>query len=290
MYTEQVLHSLENFPFQINISGKYAQPICFTDFHLHKEIEIIKILSGAMQVDMQKKSLIIKTGDMLIINSNVPHSSKSIEKNTQQMLFQSDISLMYINPLENIQYPNLYSFLNRAANAYYFLPNRTKENKELSRYLLNIYTEIKNKKEMFETYVRGYLNLFSACLNRNQILTVNNDFINSKTLTKIFPIIDYIDKNYSSAISLNNISAATHLNEYYLCRLFKAATGQTVFNYLNHIRICEAQNLLTKTSLSITDIALSVGFSNAARFDESFKKITGITPLKYRRQAYSVTI
>lgn len=143
---------------------------------------------------------------------------------------------------------------------------------------------------MFETYVRGYLNLFSACLNRNEILTLNHDFINSKTLTKIFPIIDYIDKNYSSAISLNNISAATHLNEYYLCRLFKAATGQTVFNYLNHIRICEAQNLLTKTSLSITDIALSVGFSNTARFDESFKKITGLTPLKYRRQAYSVTI
>lgn len=290
MYTEKIPRSFERFPFRSRVSGIVSEPMSFTDYHLHTEIEIIQPLQGKMQFKIYEDTVTCEIGDILIINSNIPHASRSIEKNTQQRLFQSDISLMYINPLENTLHQHLYSFLNTNTKPYYFLPHSTKLNRELGGYLKNIHNEITNKDDMSETYIKGYLNLLSACLNRNKILVENFETKDNRKLNKILPIVNYIDQNYNLPISLDNISEATHLNEYYLCRIFKAATGQTVFNYINYIRICEAENLLTNTSLSITDIAFSVGFSNISRFDEAFKRITGTTPLKYRKHAYTIKL
>ncbi len=290
MHTEKISRSYEMFPFFSHISGTYNQPIKFTDTHLHKEIEIVQILNGQMRFEINNDSLICDTGDIIIINSNIPHSSESIASNTQQMLFQSDISLIYINSHSDITHPYLYGFLNTNTKPYYLFPRSTKINKELGVYLKNIYNELHLKNDMFETYLRGYLNLLCACLNRNKILIEHIEQKNNNPLNKIMPIVDYIEKNYSHSISLADISETTHLNEYYLCRLFKNATGQTVFNYINYIRIRKAENLLAETALSVTDIAVSVGFANTARFDESFKRTTGTTPLKYRKHAYTAKL
>ncbi len=292
MHTEKISRSSEMFPFYSRISATFNQPLKLTDTHLHKEIEIVQILNGKMCFTIYDKPLICDTGDIIIINSNIPHSSESIAPNTQQMLFQSDISLVYINTQTDITHPYLYGFLNTSTSIkpYYLFPRSTKLNRELGGYIKNIFNELHSKNDVFETYLKGYLNLLCACLNRNKILVQSHEQSNNNNLNKILPVVDFIDKNYSHPITLGNISKATHLNEYYLCRLFKNVTGQTVFNYINYIRICKAENLLAETSLSVTDIAVSVGFANTARFDEAFKRTTGTTPSKFRRHAYTAKL
>ncbi len=58
-------------------------------------------------------------------------------------------------------------------------------------------------------------------------------------------------------------------------------------NYLLKIRVQRAKELLADTDAKICDIALNVGFSNQQRFNEIFKKYTGVTPLKHRKQSKS---
>ena len=85
-------------------------------------------------------------------------------------------------------------------------------------------------------------------------------------------------------MTLQTISERFYISPYYFSRTFKQITGFTFIEYLNGVRIKEAQKLLRKTNLSIGKIAESVGYQNNTHFGRLFKKATGISPLAYRKQ------
>jgi transcriptional regulator GlxA family with amidase domain len=78
------------------------------------------------------------------------------------------------------------------------------------------------------------------------------------------------------------------MSPYYISRMFKEVTGFSFVHYLNLIRVKEAQRLLQRTEMKITDVALSVGFDNFSHFGKTFKSITQTTPREYRKQQRSL--
>ncbi len=96
--------------------------------------------------------------------------------------------------------------------------------------------------------------------------------------------VNFIHNNFERDISLGDIAKFVFLSPSYFTRAFKEETGMSPINYLLKIRIERAKELLADTSIKISDIALSVGFSNQQRFNEMFKKYAGVTPLQYRKQ------
>jgi transcriptional regulator GlxA family with amidase domain len=94
---------------------------------------------------------------------------------------------------------------------------------------------------------------------------------------------NYIHTNFERNISLGDIAKYVFLSPSYFTRAFKEETGMSPINYLIKVRINRARELLEDTGLKISDIALSVGFSNQQRFNEMFKKYTNYTPLQYRK-------
>jgi len=93
----------------------------------------------------------------------------------------------------------------------------------------------------------------------------------------------YILDHYQEEIRLETVAKAVHLSPNYLSALFKKTTGCSFARYLTKVRIAKAKELLENTSLSITDIALEVGFNDPAYFTAVFKRDVGITPLGYRK-------
>lgn len=104
---------------------------------------------------------------------------------------------------------------------------------------------------------------------------------------KVFEIIQFLKSDYSSQITLELLSSRFFISPFYLTRLFKKTTGFTVFEYLQSVRIIEAQRLLKETDRKILDISQSVGFANLSNFGKVFKQLTGTTPLVYRRSKLS---
>lgn len=96
--------------------------------------------------------------------------------------------------------------------------------------------------------------------------------------------INFIHNNFERDISLGNIAKFVFLSPSYFTRAFKEETGMSPISYLLKIRIERAKELLADTGLKISDIALSVGFSNQQRFNEMFKKYARVTPLQYRKK------
>lgn len=97
-----------------------------------------------------------------------------------------------------------------------------------------------------------------------------------------FQIKNYVDKNYYSDISLIALSEKLHLTPSYISRLFKKEFGINLFEYITEIRIQSAKDLLKSTDFKIYEIAERIGFKSTINFDYAFKRITGISPSKYR--------
>jgi AraC-like DNA-binding protein len=80
------------------------------------------------------------------------------------------------------------------------------------------------------------------------------------------------------------IAEEVGLSPEYLSSKFKKVTGINLPNFINQKKIQEAQKLLAFTSMSLSDISESLAFSNQSYFQAIFKKVTGITPLSYRKE------
>ncbi len=88
----------------------------------------------------------------------------------------------------------------------------------------------------------------------------------------------YTDCNLSSTFIADELG----LSRDYFLRLFKAQSGASVSDYLNHIRTQEACRLLKESKMTVSEVAQSVGYSSIKTFNRVFTKAIGITPGKYR--------
>lgn len=95
----------------------------------------------------------------------------------------------------------------------------------------------------------------------------------------------FLFENYARSLSLSEIAWEVRLSGEHLCRSFKEETGHTVFAYLRQVRIEAAKGLLTSSKLKITEIAERCGFGSSSVFSRTFQKMTGTTPVDYRRDA-----
>lgn len=98
-------------------------------------------------------------------------------------------------------------------------------------------------------------------------------------------ILSYLWQHYQDAFTLDDIASHFFITKYHLCRVFKAATGSTVMEHLNSIRLLHACRLLQNTEESITGISHICGFHSSAYFTRLFKETLGVTPRVYRKNS-----
>ncbi|MCG7381601.1 response regulator [Paenibacillus sp. ACRRY] len=99
----------------------------------------------------------------------------------------------------------------------------------------------------------------------------------------ISEIKEYVTDHYDEPISLAELAARFYMNPYYLSQYFKQKTGETYLNFLTHIRISKAKELLEQTDMKVYEICHKVGYSDAQHFARMFEKWTGFKPREYRK-------
>jgi AraC family transcriptional regulator len=93
----------------------------------------------------------------------------------------------------------------------------------------------------------------------------------------------YIEEHLAEQISLATLAALVRLSPFHFSRAFKQSFGVPPIRYHGNRRIEQAKILLTKPHPSVTDIGLTVGFSETSSFTSAFRKTTGLTPTAYHR-------
>jgi AraC-like DNA-binding protein len=97
----------------------------------------------------------------------------------------------------------------------------------------------------------------------------------------VLSVVNFIQKNLTSNIQGKDIADHVHISRSAMCKKFKAETGQTVHEYLSHMRIEEAKRLLRSTNKTVSDIANYLCYSSQSHFQNAFKKAVGLTPVAY---------
>ena len=97
-------------------------------------------------------------------------------------------------------------------------------------------------------------------------------------------LLVYIQSHYTEKITLAMLAQEFHLTEKYISWYFKEHFSISFMQYVSHLRMTRAKDLLLTTELSITEVALSCGYPSVNLFIRSFKEMHGATPLQYRKQ------
>lgn len=101
---------------------------------------------------------------------------------------------------------------------------------------------------------------------------------------RVEQVIAYLKEHVRERVTREDLAAAMGLHPDHLGKMFKRATGKTVNDYLNSLRIQEALRMITETDAGVTHIAFAVGFESLATFYRIFQKEIGESPAAYRER------
>lgn len=248
--------------------------------HLHTEAEFLQIKEGQMLCFSANEEIVGNPGDIIMINRNLPHSTK-LAPCSMYNLFQINLESFTIGASKEQRH--LSSFLNENKHPIYHFKSDSGVTLELNRCLDEILSETKNCRSAYEIMVKSLVYKIVGILYRNEVIDDYFSIISKDKLEKIMPALIYMENHYTEEITLEQISDANHLNSQYFSRLFKKITGRNVFDYVTHLRISKAQNMLLHTDKAIVDIAFESGYSSISSFNKSFCKIVGSAPSYYKK-------
>ncbi|MBQ7363164.1 MAG: helix-turn-helix transcriptional regulator [Clostridia bacterium] len=188
----------------------------------------------------------------------------------------------------------LESEIDGTMNKYYIHFRSSSQSLSLYRFLSGNYSveEGPLTQPLFDTVVENYTkNTHQAHMKvRGAMSLLLSDFFEKtegsrRELERFGTVLSYIEKNYTSSISLSELASLMSISPLYFSNYFKATFRISPKQYILNKRLAEAQRLLLETDMTVKEIASTVGFENENYFSEFFSAKIGVSALKYRKRA-----
>ncbi len=264
---EDTLRGTADFPLEFYHLDE-NHPRYHMQTHWHKDIEIIRVLKGVFEAQIGDSAFMLKEGDSIYIPGGVAHGGDPKDCIYECIVFSPAImySTQKVRTIikSKILYPIAFS-----------------ENSDIN----NLFEKFIKKQEGFEFEIVSFLHKIAFSALQNQTPIKNNIEYRAN---KIKPAILFIEKNFSSNISLSSLAQECSMSSNYFCRIFKEVTGHTPFEYITTYRIEAACEMLLSQK-SVTDTAFDCGFNDLSYFIHIFKKNLGVSPKQYSIEAQKNT-
>lgn len=243
--------------------------------HYHQDPEIIYVIRGKMEIKIDESEYELKEGDFLLINANKRHSCVG----TQGILaarFFIDFHILaeQMGTLQMMFWCNTVVDRNDAYE----------EVRSLLDQILSCYSDHEEKGVLYlnSLYYGLLYQLVSHFMVKAENIRIDQG--NSKDKIRIRQIQNYIQANYQTQISLNDLAQRLYLSNVYLSKYIKKHLGLTFLEYLNNVRLFHAVDELLYSNKSITHIAMDNGFPTSAAFIKSFRNVHHEAPGQYRKR------
>ncbi|WP_426452528.1 helix-turn-helix domain-containing protein [Paenibacillus sp. S-38] len=250
-------------------------------YHIHRCYELYYLFSGERGFFLKDRTYSIRAGDLVLIDSNELH--KSLDTGAPG---HDRVVLYYEMPFFDRYDPAEASLLLAPFRESQVLRLNMKEQYQLEALFRSFFNELHEASPGYQVQLRHLaaellLRSFRIASKRTSVLAEETTPIKQK----IKEIVHFINSHYSDpTLRMEAISRKFYISPSYVSRNFKEATGYSITEYINLVRIKEAQSLLSETDWSITEISECVGFDNFSHFGKMFKKIANASPRIYRRQ------
>ncbi|CAM3193622.1 helix-turn-helix domain-containing protein [Sporolactobacillus spathodeae] len=246
----------------------------------HEEMQFYYICKGSALLRCESVAVELAAGDIGIINSNELHSLINTGRKLSCYIIRLDTALL-LNQTSSDYYSSL---LARQLIAFKHL---ARHDQRLVQILRTILTEDEKRQSGFELAIQAAVLHLLAELVRHylaRIYTPERLETRLNSMHQLKRVITSIDAHYQEPLSVSELARQALMSESHFCRTFKKIYGQTLVHYINTLRLEKAEELLRDPATTITEVALSVGFSDANYFSRLFKREKGIAPQKFKKQ------
>lgn len=263
-------------------------PTMIINAHFHDYIELLYGIQGEFEVYLNGNRHLFKSGDMVLINSQEVHKIVALSEGLGEYIVlrfepeiiytmsQSVFESKYILPF------TLNSSTHQKVFEYYeieetFIPGMLQE----------ILLEFSKKEYGFELAIKAHIcNIFLWILrywHKSGVeLNIYSD-TNEELYKKLQEVFYYVGEHYESDVKAADMAKLCNMSYSYFSRSFNRVMKTSFNEYLNYVRITEAEKLLISTELNVTEIAMEVGFATASYFIKQFKLYKNISPKQFKK-------
>jgi YesN/AraC family two-component response regulator len=248
-------------------------------WHYHKEVEILLLLEGSIQVETVDRVYDLHEQDFLIIGSSRLHRTKRLQP-VKQIVLQFDM-LAQLDHYTKDYTPILLELSEPLDQLNEVLSMHAAAKETIYHLLVRIYQEASQMGSGFELALSGALKQLLAQFIRH---SPSDTPMSPADWQRLKPVLEYIEAHYVYPIRIHDVLPLVHLEYHYFIKYFQKCMGMSFVDYLHFKRIKKAEHLLLTEALSIAEIGVLSGISNTSQFIRIFKRYNKCTPSEFRKQ------
>ncbi len=254
--------------------------------HTHDFVELAYMYDGMCVETLSDRLLGLRKGQVLLVDSGTIHTIAPLREQDILVNIQVEKSYFTSNFFNRLETDSLVTsfFVNaisRGVTHDNYILFHSEKSRRFPIFMNELMCECLDPSPRSENMLHG---LFSLVVS--ELIDVYEQGVDEGTVplqSPALPILRYIEKNFRDC-TLKGCADEFCVSTSYLAKLLKRECGLTFKEVVQKQRIEEAKRLLANDTLSVTDVARNVGYSNMSFFYKMFKRECGVLPGQYRRQ------
>lgn len=253
------------------------------DMHIHDCYELYYSISGGKQFLIDNRFYSIAPGDLFIINQYESHKLTQIDNSVHERIVLS-VHPDFMKQISTLETDLDYCFKHRSEQFQHKLSLNREQQKRFLYYINKITSANGFAHDITER--AAFMELMVMINTLSSVNAGDTAASAYKYNHQVDDILNYINANIASTITVEQLAGSFFLSESYICRIFKAATGTTINKYITARRISIAKSLLNE-GVSVAEAFERSGFNDYSNFFKAFTKAVGVSPKKYANLSIS---
>ncbi len=270
----QTTYKIGKYAFEYRDKISYESGFPFIP-HFHDHYEIYYFKEGAGHYMVEGKNYPLSPGDVIITNPKEVHCPYI----TSDVYHRVTISVhpLYLSGFISKNYSPFYAFSGRALGDRNRIAAEIVQNQGLDREIRTIGAYFADDRPCRDAMIKAHLLILLESINR--IISVEK---RTTANERIHEIIHYINEHLEEKISLTSLANVFFVNKHHLSHSFHDYMGMTLTEYITSKRIQKSLEIIGEP-ISLLDVALSSGFTDYTSFYRAFMRVTGTSPMTYRK-------
>lgn len=276
------------FPFDSHTQSREGAGM-MAEAHYHDYIEILYGDCGQCQIVLDGRAYTFSRGDMVLINSRQVHSVTGCSPGVNRYLVvKFEPEVLYATDQTIFEAKYLLPFTGEQSSHQKLFAREELAGTCVPEAILEICRECVGKEYGYELAVRARIcEIFLWILRtwkKKGMAPAGGAPLDDVTMGRLRTVFSYVEEHYREEITAEDMAKLCNVSYSYFSRLFGRTMRKNFREYLNYVRVSQAEKLLLNTELNITEIALEVGFSTSSYFIQQFRHFKSVSPGRFRQR------
>lgn len=247
--------------------------------HYHDFYEIYFQVYGDRYLLDNGKFIHVRPGNLVWINKFEPHQSfpGEIPLGNRVVLYFTENFLRRVFKEEADRLLALFSGI------FQIVSLDTRQQRKVLDLLYEIEDAIRTQQPLYAQFVFGQLLLLLEHWMNTQAVRLSGAEVPDAKHSRISQVLSYLKNHCNERIRLDEVAEVFHVTPPYLSRTFKQCTGISFVNYVNHLKIEQAKEMLAGPE-TVTRISMKLGYDSVTHFERIFKQVTGVSPTAWKKR------